>query len=61
MLEAPFVRPQEEIKRKSKAREERNRKELSSEASRPDQARLDCGFFFFFAKAVAWVTLHRPR
>ena len=51
MLEAPFVRPQEE-------KVKRNRKKLSSEASRPDQAWLDC---VFFATAVAWVTLHRPR
>lgn len=57
------MRPQEEIQKKVKARERERREkqnELSSEASHPDQAWLDC-FFFFFATAVAWVTLHRPR
>lgn len=44
------MRPQEEIQKKVKARERERREkqnELSSEASHPDQAWLDCFFFFF--------------
>lgn len=59
MLEAPFVRPEEEIQ-KSKSKRREKQRELSSEASQPIRLGWTV-LFFFFATAVAWVTLHRPR